>query len=271
MNTEPKYHSLIDKVYAPSNLLRAYRRASRKKSSSGSDGVGWKQFGTALSSNIYYLSDRLKNDEYTPHPFKVVNKQSYDGKTMIIHIPSVVDRIVEHAIRFVIEPIFENVFFDFVSGYRPRKSRVSALRLASLLYCDQTPWVLSLQIDRLAESIRHDLLVLALRNVVTDGRFLKLIRQDWQGVDGLPTGSALTPFLCNVYLHQIDRILRNCRIVRFSSTYVMFFGDKGEAESSLTESTKLLADVGLSIDNKNTGIVLSPPIENLFLYQGLFD
>jgi RNA-directed DNA polymerase len=266
-----KYHSLIDKVYAPSNLLRAYRRASRKKSSSGCDRISWKQFASDLHIHIPRLASLLRKGEYTPAPFKIVNKLSYDGKSMVIHIPSTIDRVVEHAIRLVIEPIFESIFLDFVAGYRPGKSRVSALRLANILYSDRTPWVLTLQIERLAESIPHDPLISALNEVISDGRLLKLIRQDWQGIQGLPTGSALTPFLCNVYLNQIDRKVRHHKIIRFSNTYMMFFGDDGQAQSELTSMTRLLGDYGLGVENSSTGVVLNPHIENLFLYRGLFD
>lgn len=266
-----KHHSLIDKVYSVSNLRMAYHRAARKRGASGSDGISWKEFASELRTNIYKLSDSLKNNKYSPAPFKVISKLTYDHKELVLHIPSVADRVVEHAVRRVIEPIYEDIFLDFSSGYRPGRSRITALKRALELYSDDYSWLLIIQIKDLAQTIEHNRLLGILNQHIADGRLLRLISQDWQGLRGLPNGSALTPFLCNVYLDQIDRLLPTNRTIRFTNTYALFFASKSEAEFIWQSLVSLIGEYGLEVDQKSSGVVHQPHIENMFLYEGFFD
>lgn len=270
MQKARKLHSLIDKVYHLQTLREAYAKGARKSSSPGYDGVSWKSYRQDLAGNLSHLSLLLQSGRYTPVPFKLVQKSTYTGKTIKLCVPSVADRIVEYAIRLVIEPIFETIFFDFVSGYRPGRSRVTALLRAEELYTDGFEWIANLEVEHLAESIEHERLLRALNEQIADSRLLKLIQQDWQSVDGLPNGSALTPFLCNVYLHQIDKMMSSKRVVRFSNNYVIFCQTCEEAEESLADLKAGLRALHLCSRESNTGVVYQPHIENLFLLDGLF-
>jgi RNA-directed DNA polymerase len=272
MKNQTKYHSLIDKVYALPTLHSAYAKGARKASSPGSDGLSWKMFRAHLHNNLLVLSSNLKCGQYQPTPFRVIKKHTYTHTTIQVCIPSIVDRIVEHAIRLVIEPLFEDaIFFDFTAGYRPGRSRVTALRQACGWYLDGFEWVVNIEIDRLAESVDHSSLLSILATYIADGKLLRLIEQDWQQQEGLPNGSALTTFLCNIYLHGIDTLLQNEKVVRFSNIYALFSRTYAEAEQVFTTVENILRAYHLPIKKETTGIIHQPHIENLFLFDGLLD
>ena len=122
-------HSLMPLLYGERQLRRAARACMRRGSARGADGVSWADYRQGLPARIAALSASLREGTWRPGPLRTVQITTYAGKTFPAVIPTAEDRIVHRAMRGAIEPVLEALAFPgWVSGYRPGRNRVTALR-----------------------------------------------------------------------------------------------------------------------------------------------
>jgi RNA-directed DNA polymerase len=172
-----KWYSLIDKVWAISNLEEAFREVKRNRGAAGVDGITIKDFESDLENNVRVLHEDLRAKTYKPLPVKRVYIPKADGPGRPLGIPTVRDRVVQAATRRVIEPIFEEKFMDCSFGFRPNRSAHMALEKIRKDLMDGYVYVIDADLKSYFDTIPHDKLLAGVREEISDGSILNLIEK----------------------------------------------------------------------------------------------
>ena len=210
------WFSLIDKIQRPSTLAAAWVAVKRNGGSAGSDHQSIEDFEKDFVEEIARLSEALRTGTYRPRPIRraYIDKPGSKEKRPL-GIPCVRDRVVQGALRMVIEPIFENVFVSHSYGFRPRMGCKDALREVERLLRAGYTRVVDADIKAYFDSIPHGPLMADIGRYIADGRVLDLVqsflKQDiledmllWTPEKGSPQGAVVSPLLANLYLHPVD-------------------------------------------------------------------
>ncbi len=189
----------------------------------GVDGQSVEKFAACAETYLEELEQALKQGTYRPLPVNRVEIPKGPGQTRPLGIPAVKDRIVQTALKRVIEPIFENEFHDTSYGFRPGRGCKDALRYRRVGASSEVDGhlkggfthVVDADLKSYFDSIPHDRLMSRVEERISDGRVLELIRaylkQDvmhglerWTPTGGTPQGAVISPLLANIYLHPLD-------------------------------------------------------------------
>jgi len=240
-----KWFSLIDKVIRPATLETAWQRVARNKGAAGVDGQSVERFAHNAERYLRELQASLADGSYQPQPVKRVEIPKPDGKTRPLGIPTVKDRIVQTALKMVIEPILEVQFRPGSHGFRPGRSCKDALREVDGLLKEGHTFVVDADLKSYFDSIPHDRLMTLVEGSISDGRVLGLIESflhqeimsemaRWQPTTGTPQGAVLSPLLANLYLHPLDLLLeRNgYRMVRYADDFVILCASEAGGRGS---------------------------------------
>ena len=260
-----KWFSLIDKVIRPATLEAAWQRVARNKGAAGVDGQSVERFAYQAERYLVELHAALKDGTYRPNPVKRVEIPKADGKTRPLGIPTVKDRIVQAALKMVIEPIFEVQFREGSYGFRPGRGCKGALREVDRLLKDGFTHVVDADLKGYFDTIPHDRLMALVEGSISDGRVLSLIEsflhQDimtetarWQPDAGTPQGAVLSPLLANLYLHPLDLMMEQSgyRMVRYADDFVVLCATAGEAQAALRGITAWVSANGLTLHPDKT-------------------
>jgi RNA-directed DNA polymerase len=217
------------------------------------------------------LASELREKRYRPLPARRVfipKPGAPAGEQRPLSIPSVRDRIVQAACKIVLEPVFEADFAPVSFGFRPRRSAHDALQVLIDECWRGRRWVVETDIASCFSAIPHEKLMQAVEERVCDQAVLKLLRvmlragvmEDGQvrrPVTGTPQGGVVSPLMCNVYLHRLDRAWDDGdgALVRFADDLVVMCWSRGQAERALERLTVLLASLGLEPKAAKTRIV----------------
>ena len=262
-----KWFSLVDKVIRPSTLEAAWQRVARNKGAAGVDGQDTERFALQAERYLRELQASLEDGSYRPHPVKRVEIPKGDGKTRPLGIPAVKDRIVQAALKMVIEPIFEVQFRPRSYGFRPGRGCKDALREVDRLLKEGYTHVVDADLQGYFDSIPHDRLMALVAGSISDGRVLALIesflRQDimkdlerWQPSAGTPQGAVISPLLANLYLHPLDLLMEQSgrEMVRYADDFVILCRTEAEAQAALRDVAAWVAANGLTLHPNKTRI-----------------
>jgi RNA-directed DNA polymerase len=265
--TGGKWFSLIDKVIRPVTLEHAWQRVARNQGAAGVDGQSVERFALHAERYLTELQASLANASYRPQPVRRVEIPKADGKTRPLGIPTVKDRIVQAALKMVIEPIFEMQFRSGSYGFRPGRSCKDALREVDRLLKAGNTWVVDADLKSYFDTIPHDRLMALVEGSISDGRVLALIdgflQQEimsdmahWQPTTGTPQGAVLSPLLANLYLHPLDLLMERggYRMVRYADDFVILCASEAEAVAALRQVTAWVAANGLTLHPDKTRI-----------------
>jgi group II intron reverse transcriptase/maturase len=222
-----RFDDLFNLTFHPEWLRQAHDRVAANAGSvtAGCDGIRMGDFDEDLEGNLRGLADSLRSGSFEASPVRRVYIPKANGKRRPLGIPSIRDRIVQEAVRMILEPIFEADFWQDSYGFRPNRCTMDAV--AHLWPCLQKGyhWVIEGDISSYFDTIHHRKLTKRLKRRVADGRLLDLIwqflragvveRGRFQGTElGTPQGGIISPLLANVYLHELDSYLEP--LLRFS-------------------------------------------------------
>ncbi|GIG02092.1 hypothetical protein Cci01nite_71850 [Catellatospora citrea] len=244
----------------------------RRSSAPGADGMSWAAYRKGMRARLADLAARIHSGQWTPGPLRTVQLTSYAGKQFPAVIPTVEDRIVHRALRHILDPILDAaVLADWVSGYRPGRNRITALRQVDAHLHGGSAWLADVDVAAASAGSSAQELTGWLAQYVQDGSFLALFRR---AVEGLPSplvpGSGLWPVLFQLRLAQADARLGHLRVVRFADNYIACARSGDEAATAVSDITQALAVVGLAPNARKTQI--RPPYlalaEDLFLIDG---
>lgn len=265
-----KWHALIDKVWRPENLLSAWRQVARKKGGPGADGVTVGAYGRREAQNLRDLHDSLKAGTYRPGPIlrKHIPKPGRPGETRPLGIPGVRDRVVQAAVRNVIEPIFERTFAEHSYGFRPHRGAKDALRRVDALLQGGFTHVVDADLKAYFDTIPHEGLMVALREQIADRTVLGLIeaflRQPISDDGaltvperGTPQGAVISPLLANAYLTPLDHLMarEGFEMVRYADDFVVLCTDAASAERALALIRRWTEQSGLTLHPEKTRLV----------------
>jgi group II intron reverse transcriptase/maturase len=266
-----RFHALYDKVCRRDVLERGWEAVRANGGAHGVDKVTLtmvEQYGvTRLLDELEAL---LRERRWRPLPARrvFIPKPGSDERRPL-SIPAVRDRVVQAAVKIVCEPVFEADFLPCSFGFRPKRGAHDALQAVVDHTWARRRWVVETDIESCFEAIPHEPLMQAVQERVCDRAVLGLLRAMLRagvledGVvhrrdSGTPQGGVVSPLLCNVYLHRLDRAWNTERdgvLVRYADDLVVLCYTQRQAERALRELVRLLAELGLRPKAAKTRIV----------------
>jgi len=264
-----KWFSLIDKVYHPANLRSAFARVKAKRGVAGVDHQTIEMFEQHLEANLQYLASALKDGSYRPLALlrKWIAKLGSSEKRPL-GIPTVRDRVVQTAMRAVLEPIFERIFAAQSYGFRPGRGCKDALRRVNCLLQQGYNWVVDADLKSYFDTIPFAPLLARVEEQVADGAVLALLEaylhqgvletmKWWQPEAGTPQGAVISPLLSNIYLNPLDHLLaqQGIEMVRYADDFVILCRSEAKAQQALALVQQWTAAAGLRLHPEKTRII----------------
>lgn len=260
---------LYDKVCSSEVLEAAWMTVRRNRGAAGVDGETIEAIeAQGVDSFLSELQEELRSERYRPCPVRRVFIPKPDGRQRPLGIPRVRDRVVQAAVRYVIEPLFEASFRPRSYGFRPRrgaKQAIEEIRKAVHYGRDE---VIDLDLKSYFDTIDQDLLMRIAGRRVSDPRVLRLIRR-WlragvmldgkleETLVGTPQGGVISPLLANIYLHPVDlyweREMPSSTLVRYADDMVVLCR-KGWAEKAGQVLRAFLTRLKLTVNEEKTRI-----------------
>lgn len=282
---EPKFrfYSLYDKVFRTDILEAAHAQCKSNKGAPGVDGLSFENIESyGVERFLRELADELKELKYRPQPVRrvMIPKENQPGKFRPLGIPTIKDRIVQQAVKLLLEPIFEADFTDNAYGYRPERSAQEAVRDVDQGLRSGMTEIVDADLSKYFDTIPHNELMQEVERRVADHKVLWLIRA-WLKVPvhetnahgktvvtggkktkaGTPQGGVISPLLANIYFRRFlkawddlgyERKFRS-RIVNYADDFVIL--TKQRAKAALRATEPLLDQMGLLLNKTKTRTV----------------
>lgn len=264
------WFALVDKTYAPANLQSALQKVWRNGGSAGADAQTVAHFARHAEQELQRLHEQLRDDTYRPHPVRRawIPKPGSNEKRPL-GIPAVRDRVVQAALRHVLEPIFETEFAEQSYGFRPGRGAKDALRRVDTLLKAGHDWVVDADLKSYFDTIPHGRLLALVQARVADGRVLALVERflragvleeakGWQPTErGTPQGGVISPLLANLYLNPLDHQMERAgwEMVRYADDFVILGRSQAEAQAALEAVRAWVSEAGLSLHPEKTRLV----------------
>jgi RNA-directed DNA polymerase len=264
-----KWFSLMDKVCREDTLWKAWTQVAAKEGAAGVDHVTVAMFEEQLDANLGKLGDALRLGTYQPQAIRrcLIPKPG-TKETRPLGIPTIRDRVVQTALRLVLEPIFERDFAEHSYGFRPGRGCKDALRRVDELLKAGYTHVVAADLKSYFDTIPHDRLMALIGQKVSDGRVLSLVEAFLkQGVrDGLeertpeqgsPQGGCISPLLSNIYLNPLDHLMaeQKLEMVRYADDFVIMCRSPEEAARALDLVQRWTAEAGLTLHPTKTKVI----------------
>jgi group II intron reverse transcriptase/maturase len=270
-----KFNNLLSHIKAP--LLEVAYRRLRRGAAAGVDGETWSEFGRNIDERLRDLQERIHRGSYHPQPVRRVFIEKADGKKRPLGIPALEDKIVQQAVRMLMEPIYEeSEFLGFSYGFRPGRSQHDALDALAMAVGRKVNWVLDADIRSFFDTIDHGWMQKFIEHRIADRRLVRLLMK-WlhAGVledgkfaeveEGTPQGGIISPLLANIYLHYaLDLWVQQWRrrhargevyIVRYADDVVMGFQYESDARAMRDALERRLAEFALALHPDKTRIL----------------
>jgi Retron-type reverse transcriptase len=263
------WFSLIDKVYKPGNLRAAFAQVKANQGAAGVDRQTIEMFEANLETNLSKVSQQLADNSYRPQAVRrhwIAKPGSSEKRPL--GIPTVRDRVVETALRSVLEPIFERDFAAHSYGFRPRRGCKDALRRVDRLLKAGYSWVVDADLRSYFDTIPKQKLRERVAEKVADSRVLELVEamlqqevmdglEHWTPEAGTPQGAVISPLLSNIYLDPLDWEMARSgyEMVRYADDFIILCGSEAKARAALAKVQEWMAQAGLRLHPEKTRIV----------------
>lgn len=256
--------------------LRAAQELVRRDGATGVDGVTAQEYEENLEANLRELEDRMKSGRYKAPPVRRGYVPKNKTEKRPIGIPAYEDKIAQRAITMVLEPVYEQMFYDFSYGFRPGKSQHKALdRLWQEIMKMRGAYVIDLDISKYFDTIDRRLLREVVQRRVRDGVITRMIGK-WLNAGvmeqgklsrpekGVPQGGVISPLLSNVFLHEVldswfveqvkPRMEGKAAMVRFADDAVLIFEHREDLERVMKVLAQRFAKYGLTMNEDKTHV-----------------
>jgi len=261
-----KWHSLIDKVSRLETLEMGWAQVERNAGAAGVDRMSVERFAQASDRYLTELAQGLRDGSYRPQPVRRVYIPKGKGQRPL-GIPAVKDRVVQAALKLVIEPIFEHEFEPRSYGFRQGLGCKDALREVDQHLKAGHYWVVDADLQSYFDTIPHSPLLAKVGRRIADGQVLALVqrflKQDimddltrWTPISGSPQGAVISPLLANIYLHELDVEMRQAGLVmvRYADDAVVLCRSRAEAEAALARMRAWVIANGLTLHPDKTHV-----------------
>lgn len=265
-----RWFSLIDKVERVRTLELAWEKVHANAGGSGVDGMTVSRFARDCPRGLLVLNEQLRQATYQPAPVKRVwIPKPGTNRKRPLGVPTVRDRVVQTALRMVIEPIFEVGFAAHSYGFRPGRGCQDALRRVEALLQAGHTWVVDADLESYFDTIPHGRLMALVEERIADGRVLALLQSFLKqgvmeglshyeaGEEGTPQGAVMSPLLANLYLNPLDHLMAACGVemVRYADDFVLLCRSREAAEAALARVQAWVRENGLRLHPDKTRIV----------------
>ncbi len=258
-------------------LLERSYYALKRDAAPGIDGVTWQAYGERLEQSLLELHERIHKGSYRATPARRTMIPKADGSERPLSILCLEDKLVQQAVVYVLEAIFEPEFLGFSYGFRPGRNQHDALdALSTGLYGKRVNWVLDADIRGFFDAMSHEWILRFLEHRIADRRLLRLIRK-WLKVGvihegrrqaserGTPQGAVVSPILANLYLHYVfdlwshawrqNKATGDVVIVRYADDVVLGFQHEHEAKAFLEDLKERLKTFELALHPDKTRLI----------------
>jgi RNA-directed DNA polymerase len=264
-----KWFSLVDKLHPERTLSAAFSQVAANKGAAGVDHVTVAMFEEHRETNLNRLSQELRAGTYRPQAIRrhYLPKPGSQEKRPL-GIPTVRDRVVQTALRMVLEPIFEQGFAEQSYGFRPGRGCKDALRRVDELLNAGYTHIVDADLKSYFDTIPHDRLMALVGQKVSDGRILSLTEsflkqgvldelKEWTPEEGTPQGAVISPLLSNIYLDPLDQQMarEGFEMVRYADDFVILCRSEEEACRALATVQEWAAPAGLTLHPTKTRLV----------------
>lgn len=271
-NKQERFTNLLSHIKEP--LLREAYQRIRKDGATGVDGETWQAYGERLDERLGELRDRVHRGSYHPQPVRRVYIPKGDG-TRPLGIPTLEDKLVQQAVKMLLEPIYEANFVGFSYGFRPKRSQHRALDAVATAIKRKVNWVLDADIRSFFDTVDHGWMQRFLEHRIGDRRLVHLVmRMVRAGVmeegklnevtEGTPQGGVISPLLANIYLHYVfDLWVQSWRkkhahgemyVVRYADDLWLGFQREGDARAMREALAERVAKFGLELHSEKTRV-----------------
>jgi len=249
----------------------------KKTAAAGVDGVTWYEYERGVQARIADLHGRIHRGAYRAQPSRRTWIPKSDGRQRPLGIAALEDKIVQQAVLWVIQSIYEQDFLGFSYGFRPGRSQHTALDALSVaITSKRVNWILDADIAGFFDTIDHTWLIRFLEHRIGDRRILRLIRKwlragvseegEWSETKvGVPQGSVISPRLANVFLHYVLDLWvhwwrkEHCHgdviVVRYAEDFVIGFENHSEAKACLEALRTRFSKFGLELHEGKTRLI----------------
>lgn len=270
-----RFHSLAHLI--DEELLAGVYRRLRGDAAVGVDGITKEQYGQELQSHLRDLHERLRTKRYRHQPIRRVHIPKEKGRTRPIGISATEDKVVQGALREVLQAIYEQDFLDCSYGFRPGRSAHDAVRaLTRAVDGGEANWILEFDVVSFFDSVDRKHLMEMLQRRVADGSILRLVGKclhvgvlDGEAFTepsvGTVQGSTLSPLLGNAYLHYVldlwfaedvkPRLKGKAVLVRYADDGVLGFERQDDAQRVMAVLGKRLERFGLTLHPEKTRLL----------------
>jgi len=264
-----KWYSLIDKLQSETTLRAAFAQVEANRGAAGVDHVSVEHYAKEVDANLRRLSEELRTGSYLPQQIRrhYIPKPG-SGEMRPLGIPTVRDRVVQTALRMVMEPIFERDFAAHSYGFRPNRGCKDALRRVQELLNTGDVHIVDADLKSYFDTIPKDRLTALIDRKVSDGRIMTLIasfleqgvldgEQEWTPEQGTPQGAVVSPLLSNIYLDPLDHLMaaRGFEMVRYADDFVVMCRSQEDATAALAVVQQWTVSAGLTLHPTKTRLV----------------